>query len=294
MTPALAGLLASCAVGVGLLAIPGLLHKGPVERLGARVAEREARRSLLRGLVESLAARLGPRVTPAIRTSRRERIARQLDLAGHPGQLTVQRFVGVKAALLTLVGGLFVLWALLGSSPLLAVMACVLGWWGPDVWLSRMARIRQERIQSELPDFLDILAVTVRAGLGYRSALRRVSESLGGPTGDEMITALRQMDLGVSRRDAFLALRERNSSDSLSSFVTAQIQAEELGVPLAEALNDIADDMRRQAHQHARRRAQRAVPRVSLIVTTLMVPGAIILIMMSLVLGSDILDAGLF
>ena len=75
-----------------------------------------------------------------------------------------------------------------------------------------------------------------------------------------MLTVLRQIDLGQDRRDAFLALRERNESDSLKSFVAAQLQAEELGVPLSEALNDIATDMRRMANQNARRQAQRAEP----------------------------------
>ncbi len=168
-----------------------------------------------------------------------------------------------------ILGGPFALLALLGSSPLLAILAGGLGWFAPDVWVSRSGRLRQERIERDLPDFLDILAVTVRAGLGYRLSLARVAESLGGPVGEEMLIALRQMELGASRRAAFEALRERNASEQLSSFVAAQLQAEELGVPLSEALNDIAGDMRRAAHQAARRRAARAAPRVSLVVTSL-------------------------
>ena len=97
---------------------------------------------------------------------------------------------------------------------------------------------------------------------------------------------LRQIELGQDRRDAFLALRERNKSESLKSFVAAQLQAEELGVPLSEALNDIAADMRRMAHQNARRQAQRAGPRVSLLVTTLIVPGSMILILLSVYFAS--------
>jgi tight adherence protein C len=108
-----------------------------------------------------------------------------------------------------------------------------------------------------------------------------------------MLTALRQMGLGVQRREAFEALRDRNRSEALNSFVAAQIQAEELGVPLADALNDIAIDMRRIAHQGARRRAQRAAPRVALLTTTLIVPGAIILLLVSLLLGSGAADSGL-
>ena len=176
------------------------------------------------------------------------------------------------------VGGLLLL---LGSSPLFLLLLAGIGWWGPDVWLGRAGRLRQEAIERALPDFLDILAVSVRAGLGYRLALRRVAEALEGPVAEEMLTVLRQMELGQDRREAFLALRERNKSESLKSFVAAQLQAEELGVPLAEAVHDIADDMRRLAYQNARRQAQRASPRVSLIVTTLIVPGAVILILLS-------------
>ena len=152
----------------------------------------------------------------------------------------------------------------------------------PTVLLNRAGRLRQEAIERTLPDFLDILAVSVRAGLGYRYALRRVAESLGGPVGEEMLTVLRQIDLGADRREAFLALRDRNESDALKAFVAAQLQAEELGVPLSEALNDIASDMRRMANQNARRQAQRASPRVSLLVTTLIVPGSMILILLSI------------
>jgi tight adherence protein C len=193
-----------------------------------------------------------------------------------------------------LFGGLMLLLMLPGGSLLLVPPALVGGWFGPDVWLAREGRLRQERIERDLPDFLDILAVTVRAGLGYRAALSRVADALGGPLGDEMLTALRQMELGASRRQAFLALRERSSSESLGAFVAAQLQAEELGVPLSQALNDIAEDMRRTMHQNARRRAARAAPRVSVIVTTLIVPGAMILILVGMLLGSDVTDSGLF
>ena len=295
MTPLLAGALAALSVAVGLLGVPMLLDRGPLERLAGRAGGTpERRRSLTVRLVTGLAGRLGPRVAPSIRGRQRERIAHRLDLAGRPGAMTVQRFIGLKAALATLFGGAFLLLALAGGTPLLLVPALVVGWWGPDIWLSREGRLRQERIERDLPDFLDILAVTVRAGLGYRAALGRVAEALGGPISEEMLTALRQMELGASRRQAFLALRDRSASESLGTFIAAQLQAEELGVPLSQALNDIAEDMRRAAHQNARRRAARAAPRVSLIVTTLIVPGAMILILVSLVLGSDLSESGLF
>ena len=294
MTPLLAGTLAAACVTVGLLGVPLLLDRGPVDRLGAggSLAGGEARGSLLRRIVNWLAAHLGPRLAPSLRSSRREAIARRLDLAGRPAGLTVQRFVGLKGAIAVLALGLFGFLALVGGSWPLAFLAALIGWFLPEIWLSREGRLRQERIERDLPDFLDILAVTVRAGLGYRSAPQRVAEALGGPAGEEVLVALRQMDLGATRRDAFLAMRDRNSAESLGTFVGAQLQAEELGVPLSEALNDIALDMRRSAAQNARRRAARAAPRISIIVTTLIVPGAMILILASMVLGSGILSSG--
>jgi tight adherence protein C len=291
VSPLAAGALAAASVGVALLAVPLLLDKGPLDRLVERTGAigTTRRQGLLRRLVESLAAYLGPRLAPTMRERKRESLGRKLDLAGRPAGMTVQRFLGLKAALSLLFGLVFLLLALAGGSLLIAVAAAFFAWFAPDVLLARAGRLRQERIERDLPDFLDILAVTVRAGLGYRAALRRVAESLGGPVGDEALTALRQMELGASRRAAFLAMRERNESDALNSFVAAQLQAEELGVPLSEALNDIALDVRRSAHQNARRRAQRAAPRVSLIVTTLILPGTMIIIFAGIVVSSGIL-----
>jgi tight adherence protein C len=294
VTPLLAGALAMAACAVGLAGVPMLRDRGPLDRLVARTgAQEHERRSLVRRLVERLAAALGPRIAPSMRARQRESLDRKLDLAGRPAGLTVQRFIGMKGAITAIGAGIMLILVLGGSSPVFLPLAAVLGWFGPDIWLAREGRLRQERIERDLPDFMDILAVTVRAGLGYRSALLRVSEALMGPVGEEMLTSLRQMDLGATRRDAFLAMAERNSSVALKSMVGAQLQAEELGVPLSEALNEIAEDMRRAAHQDARRRAARAAPRISLIVTTLIVPGAMILILMTLFLSSNIRESGL-
>jgi Flp pilus assembly protein TadB len=285
LMPWLYGLLAVLFVGLGLVAIPMLRDEGPVERLGGSFAggrDTHERHSVVMQLVNNLAGRLGPRLAPTMRASRRSALEHRIDYAGRPGGLTVTRFIGLQASLAVLlglvVGGFLVL---LGSSVMFLILLAAIGWFGPAVWLSRAGRLRQEAIEKALPDFLDILAVSVRAGLGYRLALRRVAEALQGAVAEEMLTVLRQMELGSDRREAFLALRERNKSESLKSFVAAQLQAEELGVPLAEALNDIAGDMRRLAYQNARRDAQRAAPRVSLLVTTLIVPGAMILILLS-------------
>jgi tight adherence protein C len=294
VAPSIAGLLAAASVALGLVALRVLVAKGPVERLAERTGgSTVAHASLPRRAVESLGARLAPRTSRLMSERRREALARKLDLAGRPADLSVQRLAGLKGALALLFGGAMLLFALAGGSLLLVFAAGLLGWFGPDIYLSRAGRLRQERIDRDLPDFLDILAVTVRAGLGYRLSLHRVAVELGGPVGEEAMLALRQMELGATRRSAFLAMRDRNDSDALRSFVAAQLQAEELGVPLSEALHDIAADMRRAAHQAARRRAQRAAPRVALIVTSLILPGTMILIVTAMLISSGVLDKGL-
>jgi tight adherence protein C len=291
--PTIYGLLASACVAIGILAIP--LLREP-EIAGGERLDREGRprRGPVASLVEWVAGLVGPAVVRSTTPRMREALDRKLDLAGRPGGMGVSRWLGLKGAIALLFGLWGLGFALLGGGLMMLFLGLGLGYFGPDVWLNRQGRLRQERIERELPDFLDILAITVRAGLGYRQALQRVAESLEGPAAEEMITALRQTDLGASRRTAFEALRARNDSESLSMFVAAQLQAEELGVPLAEALNDIAADMRKAAHQNARKRAQQAAPRVSLIVTTLVVPGAMLMIVAAIVVGSGLLDTGLF
>jgi tight adherence protein C len=156
------------------------------------------------------------------------------------------------------------------------------------MWLSRTARRRQSRLERDLPDFIDILAITVHAGTGYRGALERVATSLSGPPAEEILTTLRQMDLGATRREAFEALRRRNESPTLDRFVATQLQAEELGVPVADALTSIASDTRRAAQQSARRRAQRTVPKLTLITVTMVLPATMLLIAVGLILGSNV------
>ncbi|MGV9241845.1 type II secretion system F family protein, partial [Streptomyces nigra] len=137
-----------------------------------------------------------------------------------------------------------------------------------------------------LPDFLDVLAVVVSAGLGFRQALDRVAGRYEGPWADELRITLRQMDLGMSRRQAFAELRRRNDSEQVAMFVTALQQGEELGAPIVDTLVALAKDMRRTDAQNARRKAARAVPRATLMITTFMVPATLILLGAGLLLGS--------
>jgi tight adherence protein C len=207
----------------------------------------------------------------------RGRIRRRIERAGRSGDFGIEGYAANKVGNLLFYGTGGVA-AMISGHMFIGLALVGFGLTQTDIVLWNLARERQEEIQKALPDFLDVLTVTVSAGLGFRHALARVAESMPGALADEMMTALRQMELGTPLRNAFEALRERNDSESLAAFVTAILQAEELGAPLARALTEISVDMRRDAFQQARRRAQRADPQITVIVTFLMVPGMLLLI----------------
>ncbi|MFF5260654.1 type II secretion system F family protein [Actinomadura viridis] len=236
-------------------------------------------------IINPLGRPLAPLVLRTISPSARGKLRQRIERAGRPAGLTVEGYAQNKAGNIT-VYGVAGLSGMISGHPYLGLLLLAIGFVQTDIVLWNLTRERQEEIQRGLPDFLDVLTVTVSAGMGFRPALRRVAESMPGALSDEMMTALRQMELGAPFRTAFEDLRQRNDSDSLAGFITAILQAEELGAPLARALSEISVDMRRDAFQHARRRAQRADPQITMVVTFLMVPGMILLIIAMLYWGS--------
>ncbi|MEU1615783.1 DUF5936 domain-containing protein [Streptomyces sp. NPDC008238] len=237
--------------------------------------------------VDRLGMRWAPLVLRLMGPARVNRIRTRIDHAGHPYGLTVDRYAARRAVYGAL-GALAALVLLQAGHWFVALLmvAYGLGWTDLGIWLA--VRRRRDEIERTLPDFLDVLAVVVSAGLGFRQALERVASVYKGPWSDEIRIALRQMDVGVSRRDAFDQLRRRNGSEQVGQFVTALQQGEELGAPIARTLLQIATDMRRTEAQNARRRAARTVPRATGVVTTLLVPATMILLMTGTILGSRI------
>ncbi|GAB3242073.1 type II secretion system F family protein [Kineosporia babensis] len=255
-----------------------MVGRGPV---GARIP-------LVAGTYRLLGRRTGPAISGMLGPRWRLEVRNLLAAAGQPRNMDVAGFAELQGAyaVLALLGGFTLL---IRELPLLALPAALLLLVYPSVWLYSEAQRRQRRIELELPDFLDVLAITVTAGLGFRAAMERVGETLEGPLAEEVRRTMHRMEVGVRRRDAFLELRERNPrSATMGLFVTAMIQAEELGAPLADTLNQLAEDMRREFAQIARRRASRAAPRVSLIITMVIMPAVVALLVLALFLGSDV------
>ncbi|MFE5843911.1 DUF5936 domain-containing protein [Streptomyces niveus] len=237
--------------------------------------------------IDRLGMRYAPSVLRMMGPKRVDAIRRRLDMAGNPGGMTVDRYAARRAVYGFL--GIFACFALVirGQLPL-GIFALVFGFVWTDVIIRAAIRKRRDDIERTLPDFLDVLAVVVSAGLGFRQALERVAERYKGPWADELRITLRQMDMGVSRREAFDHLRRRNDSDQVSMFVTALQQGEELGAPIVDTLIQIANDMRRTDSQNARRNAAKAVPKTTLVVTMVMLPATMILIVLSFYYGSGV------
>lgn len=275
-------LLALLAAAFPALVVSGvtLLRAQPTgqERIGVTtLTEEETRPGPLTRMLDAAGRRLTPLAMSVLGERQVTATRWRLQAAGRPGGYTVETFMG-RRAVFTLAGLLIGGFLLVRGNALGAMCAAVGGALMMDVWLSRTFRERQAAIEKALPDFLDILAVTITAGLSFRQALGRLADAVPGPLSEEIHITLRQMEIGVSRRQALERLRDRNESPTLASFVTALLQGEELGAPMAATLTELASDLRRTWAQQARRRAARAEPKVSLVLSTLIGPASVLLL----------------
>lgn len=239
------------------------------------------------GPLDRLAGRYAPMLESLLGPKRIESLRLRIEMAGRPNGMTVRSFLELCVKYAVILGVAAVALLSLGQ-PLMALLVLAGIYLLPMSRLSGHVKDRRTQIDSDLPDMLDTLAVTVGAGIGFRSALDRVSSRFSGPLREEITQTLRELDVGVPRRRAFVNLRDRCQSEAMNSFVSAFLQAEELGAPLGESLTQIARDSRREASQRARRRAAQMVPRVTLIVSVVLVPPTILVIAVGLYLGSGI------
>lgn len=291
-------LIPVAAAALAVLAIVGtqMLRTTGLEDVEASMRSARATERTQRGLIpllDLLGRRLVGTAMRAYGTKRLAALEETIRRAGRPDGVTVTIYIRRQMGFVVLTAILVVLFGLVGQVHVgLLIGAVLCGWM--RLWLTTTGRKRQAQIESELPDFLDVLGVTVTAGLGFRQAVERVCEFHKGPLAQEMTTALREMSVGVSRRQAFLSLRDRTRSEAVGTFVTAMLQAEELGVPLSDALTDIAADVRQEYAQRVRQQAAKAAPKVSLVITTTIVPGALLLMIGAVVLANAESFRGLF
>ena len=189
-----------------------------------------------------------------------ERTHKKLLFAGLTGTMRAEEFVIAQASatgLLT-VGALAYL-LLAHPAPRIGIMmlilAPVIGWCLPASWLSRKVSERQAAILKDLPDTLDLLAISVEAGMGFEGALEIVCQHFDSPLSHEFARTLHEMELGLPRKDAFQNLKRRTQVPELSNFVLALLQADALGIPIGRVLKTQAVEMRNKRRQWAREKA---------------------------------------
>jgi tight adherence protein C len=249
--------------------------------------KRQRHRAAGDGIVNRLAQTQVPRLRRTLGPRLVASLQKRIDEAGRPDGLTVDGLLQQCAwwALLVVVPALLFLvqrqWLFI---PLCAAVPIAL----PLARLATAQRKRQERMERDLPDFLDVLSVTVMAGVTFRAALARVADRFTGPLADEVTLTLHQISTGVSVRDAFSDMRKRTSSEPVAQFVSALLQSQELGAPLAESLNQIAADIRKDSAQRQRQAAAKVSPRISIVSSLVLLPATLILVLVGFVLGVDI------
>lgn len=176
--------------------------------------------------------------------------------AGLLGRMQAADFYGMKGFCLLLLSALGFLMVLrvfpnLGAVGLFAgmVVGGFAGYYIPDLWLRSKTNQRRDQIQRALPDAIDLLTISVEAGLGFDAALSRMVEKSDNSLTREFGRVIAEMRVGVARRDALRALVERTGVDDLSNFVSAIVQAEQLGASIANVLRIQAADMRVRRRQ---------------------------------------------
>lgn len=186
----------------------------------------------------------------------------KLERAGYPGGLRGADWMGVKVLTTIALGvGLALLMLAVGSAqlaPVFGVVGAALGYMAPEFWLGSRGRKRSFEMVLQLPDALDLLTISVEAGLGFDAALAKVVEKMQGPLVDEFRQALAEIRMGRSRRDALRDVVARADSQPISNFIGAIVQAEQLGVPIAKVLQIQSQQLRIERRQRAEEAAAKA------------------------------------
>ncbi|MFP5327146.1 MAG: type II secretion system F family protein [Acidimicrobiia bacterium] len=224
------------------------------KELEAPLAER-----LLQPFRQAFSA-VGRRLVP---TGYLDRIRHKLVLAGRGTSDELDRFRAIRVASLAMAPVGLVLGYLLVPPPTeqrvaAALFLALLAVLGPDAILNREVQERQNEVRRRLPDLLDLLTISVEAGLGFEQALDRTVIAVPGPLSTEFARMLGEIRAGAGRADALRALADRVGVPEVRSFVLALIQAETFGVSIARVLRNQADEMRVKRRQFAQERAQKA------------------------------------
>ena len=270
--------VAAIAAGAILLIFIGVAARPQVDPVQARLSqlgtmqaksleELELQAPLADRTLRPLMARLSGRASRMASVSLTQSTEKRLALAGNPGDLRTADWMGIKAVG-AIIGGivavlLFVFPGVLTilSFPLnllLIPVGLYFGYALPEFWLGGRVKKRQKLVLLSIPDALDLLTISVRAGLGFDGALGKVVEKLKGPLTEEFRRALAEIRVGKPRRDALRDIVPRTEVPALTNFIGAIIQAEQLGVSISKVLQVQSEQLRIERRQRAEEMAAKA------------------------------------
>jgi tight adherence protein C len=275
--PIIAILIAAAAAGAILMIAMGLAGNSAVDPVQARLTqlgtmqaknleELELQQPFIERTLRPLVGRLSSSMSRVASSSFQEKAEKRLALAGNPGNLRVADWLGIKAVGAVAGAVLFLfLFGVVGVLGLPVVLRILMGAIGlmfgytiPEFWLGGRVKKRQHLILLQIPDALDLLTISVRAGLGFDAALGKVVEKLDGPLTDEFRRALAEVRVGKTRREALRDIVPRTEVAPLTNFIGAIIQAEQLGVSISKVLQVQSEQLRIERRQRAEEMAAKA------------------------------------
>jgi tight adherence protein C len=227
----------------------------------------------LPGWMRGLALRLSP---SGIGSSLQHR----LDLAGNPGRWTPDRILAVKGLGLLALAMLGALYGLHNPGLLIlyAILGGAVGFFLPDVLLYNSGQKRQAKLQTQLPDGIDMLTICVEAGMGFDAAMAQVARNTDAPLAAEFARSLQEMQIGKSRSHALRAMVDRTSVPELRAFVSAVVQGSELGIPVAQVLREQSKEMRIRRRQRAEGKAQQVPVKITFPLILCLFPALLIIV----------------
>lgn len=244
-------------------------------------APAELKGEIERPFVERVIGPLGDRLVNTgrrlVRADTAKKIQYRLNVAGNPPAWDVNRIIGLKVLGLGVVGVLGFLYLLGLNWPFYRVLlvtglAAAFGYVLPNILLYNAGTKRATQMRNGLPDAMDLLTISVEAGLGFDAAVSRVAKNSDGPLSSEFARLLQEMQIGMGRSDAMRAMAERTSLPDLKSFCLAMVQADSLGIPIARVLRIQSQEMRTKRRQRAEEKAQQVPVRMMIPLVMFILP----------------------
>ncbi len=201
------------------------------------------------------------------RSDHSQRIKQKLEIAGNPPGWSVDRVTSMKFLGLVVFPVIGLLLALVlgvsfGILLLVLLGSAVVGYTAPNMYLYQLGYDRTNKMQRALPDALDLLTISVESGLGFDAALSQVARNTDGPLAEEFARVLQEMQIGKGRAESLRALGDRTHVDDVKQFASAMVQADQLGIPIAQVLRVQSREIRTKRRQRAEEQAQKVAVKI--------------------------------